>query len=95
MSQAITVRLQSLAQAKGGQCMFPEFIGHPIKNAEPQTFGILEGGMQSGATSVGMHLRLDDGTLVFFQMSAPMFRQLADALTGAELRWATARGGKG
>lgn len=50
---------------------------------------ILEGGMESGSTSVGFLLEGPDGKHYFAQQSAEIIMMLAHAIQGAEVRFAT------
>lgn len=50
-------------------------------------FSILEGGMESGKTSVALKIALPDGKFVLVQTSADIFRALAGSLEGAEQRF--------
>lgn len=92
---SIKIQIQTLAEAAQGKVLFAELCNRKIVNGTPITFGILEGGMQSGKASVGMHVELEDGSLVFFQLSGDTTLALADALKGANQRFAVARGGRG
>jgi hypothetical protein len=66
--------------------LFPEYTGSNTILLELESFGILEGGMESGKTSVALFLRAND--IVFLaETSAEIFRSMAAALEGAEARF--------
>lgn len=48
---------------------------------------IFEGGMESGRTSVSLHVILEDGSHAVVQTSAAIFYTMASALKGAERRF--------
>lgn len=67
--------------ALGDPPTFPELT--PFLKGEAVGFSILEAGMQSGATSTALHIKLDDGTNVTVEISASMFLSMAGAVRGA------------
>lgn len=54
---------------------------------EPDGFVILEGGMESGKTSVALSFKLPDGKTAIAETSAEIFNGMAVALRGAEQRF--------
>ena len=63
---------------------FPECAGAIV--SQPIGITILEGGMQSGRTSVALLTRQGD-TYCFTEFSADMFAAIADAVRGAVQRF--------
>lgn len=56
---------------------------------------ILQGGMESGKTSVSFQISMPDGKQVIVQTSGDLLRGLVGAISGNEWRWAQeARPGK-
>lgn len=68
----------------------PDIVGDTVE-ATLVSFVILEGGMQSGKSSVALHIKLPDGTDAIAETSADIFRSMAGALKGAEERFAELR----
>lgn len=67
---------------------FPEITDEnyliPGKMAGFHGVSILEGGMASGKTSIGIVLQLPDGKYVMSEISADMWRTITAAIDGAE-----------
>lgn len=66
--------------------MFPEMVGKTVEG-HLESIGILEGGMQSGKTSLVFNMKLPDGSYVMAQMSAGIAGLVAGAVRGAEERF--------
>jgi hypothetical protein len=67
--------------------LFPEFQGKKVIHAEMTHFAILEGGMQSGKTSVMLLTPLNDNEFIQTELSAEMFNNLAIAVRSAAERF--------
>jgi len=87
----LDVKIQTLEMAKNGEGVVPNSL-EDITEAKSMTVGILEGGMQSGATSIMFCLDMPDGTVAMSQCSAKQLRALAKVLEGAEQRFKKLRG---
>jgi hypothetical protein len=68
---------------------FPELTPENTISINSELYGvsILEGGMQSGKTSIGIVLQTEDGKFVLAQTSAAILSTLYHALLGAEQRF--------
>jgi hypothetical protein len=62
-----------------------------VTESKDLTLVIMEGGMHSGATSVTVVIKNDDGTVTMAQTSAAIIRTFEAALRGAEKRFAEAK----
>lgn len=84
----IVIKIQELGDDK---CLFPE-IPHDLKFIQGivEGFGILEGGMESGKTSVVL-VKYSGDTAVVLEMSAEQFEVCYMALKGAEKRFSDKR----
>lgn len=87
MTQLI-IRIQSLDDAKNSIPLFDDINSETdFTAASVEGFGILEGGMQSGKTSIMFKIRDAHGKLLIAEMPAEMFQSLNGALMGAEQRF--------
>lgn len=66
--------------------LFPEYEG--AEEVQFKAFGVIEGGMVSGKTSVCFIFEADDGRTFIAQSSAAIMENMAAALVGAENRFA-------
>jgi hypothetical protein len=68
---------------------FPELTRENTLSIDAELYGvsILEAGMQSGKTSIGIVLQMPDGKFVLAQTSAAILSMLYHALVGAEQRF--------
>ena len=80
------VVIQSLEDAKSGKALIEGIPKERITKAKELTVGILEGGMQSGKTSV-MFILKDGNTAKVAEMSVNNFEMLAGAVKGAVERF--------
>lgn len=62
-------------------------VGAILKNANLETFVILESGMVSGKTSVVLHFKSEGGEDYILQSSAEIINAMHAALQGAEQRF--------
>ena len=74
-----------IARRGDKKLLFPEL--KPTMQGEITHAGILEGGMVSGKTSIGLVGKTIDGQYAFMEMSADMLQSLAAAARGAEERF--------
>lgn len=88
--KACTVRIQSIEQAKTSK-LFPEFEGTKITEGNLESVGILEAGMQSGDVSLGLNVRMPDGSLVWVQVTPSILTGIHAAMKGAQERFANQR----
>lgn len=58
-----------------------------VPEGELERFCVLQGGMESGRSSVAFLIKLDDGTHVLVQTSAELMDMMAGAARGARMRW--------
>lgn len=65
----------------------PELVGKEIITLQLESMVILEGGMQSGATSVTFMLIGPDGKHYHVETSSVLFQNMNAALCGAEIRF--------
>lgn len=64
------------------------FAGSPrVDTAELRTVVILEGGMQSGKTSMALHFKLANGQHAIAEVAGTIFQGIAQALKGAQERF--------
>ncbi len=63
----------------------------PYVRGELDTMVILEGGMQSGKTSVALHIITASGESVIVETSAAILEGIAATLKGAEMRFSDIR----
>lgn len=91
----VKVIIQAKADAKPGEYILKGYEGRNLFVPNLIIVGILEGGMQSGETSVGFIGELQDGSLVFMETSAAILDGIAQAVKGADQRFQIARGGRG
>lgn len=84
---SVRVVINSLEDAKEGKPIDPEAKLEDITECEELIVGILEGGMESGATSVMLSLRMPDGSVSMAQISAKQFHGIDGALKGAQERF--------
>jgi hypothetical protein len=91
---SLEVRIQTKADAAAGNTMFPEVPR--MRTTEFAAYGaaILEGGMQSGETSVALLGRTAGGDWAVIQLSAALVKTLAAGVIGAEHRFADLRAEK-
>jgi len=68
---------------------FPELKPENTLLADAELYGIaiLQGGMQSGKTSIGIALKTPDGKFILAQTSAAILSTIYHALVGAEQRF--------
>lgn len=88
--QHVTIRIHSKNDPSPA---LPE-VAEALKKGEAQAaegtleyLVILEGGMQSGKTSVALYLKTPDGNYALAQMSAAMFLTMQSAVKGAMARF--------
>jgi hypothetical protein len=74
-----------------GDACWPDLQAMKFEHAVLEGVALLEGGMQSGAPSVGLRIKTDDGRTVIaetsfqlFEAAARAFRGRVDAMTGDE-----------
>jgi hypothetical protein len=83
----VSIRIQD-AEDKD-KPLIPEFQdAKKYIHGDLQVFGILEKGMQGGATSVSFCAKAENGTVVILETSAKNFMMMAATLQGAEQRFA-------
>jgi hypothetical protein len=86
--EKVTVVIQSLEDARSGK---PLIKGGTSENTyettEPITFTFLEGGMQSGATSLGVVMKDKEGNNVFGQLTPGHLKMLNQVLKGVQERF--------
>ena len=82
----VKILIQDLKDA--GTPLFPEMEKAGFKEGQLESFGILEGGTVGGKASVGINVKMPDGTYVWVQTTADIFEGMAAALRGARQRWA-------
>ncbi len=80
----ITIVIRSLTDKEPA---LADVTADELEVGELKQFTILEGGMESGATSVSFYIVLPDGTKVLAETSAAIFNGMAGALIGAEQRF--------
>ena len=84
----VTVKIQSLEDALKGVAILND--SPPVdeyKQLGDVTVGVLEGGMQSGKTSLMFLARDKHGEVHYFEMSADNFEGVAAAVKGARERF--------
>lgn len=83
----LIIRIQELSERD--KPLFPEIPAEDeIEiHGEAEYFGIIEGGMKSGETSVSIIFRDEDGFVSLTQMSSAQFKVCYSALLGAEERF--------
>jgi len=81
------MKIVIVADAEGA---FPEYAAEKPLHGMVEKIGALHGGMKSGQASVSIWVRLEDGRLVFAEMSLRHFRY-ANALFDTE--YTVAEGG--
>jgi hypothetical protein len=79
-------QIKILAKEDSGPAI-PEHAGKTIHDVRLDYVTIIEGGMQSGRTSVCLSINLPDGSVAAVQLSAGQFDQVAGAVRGACLRF--------
>lgn len=67
--------------------LFPEYVADPPDEVVITSMGILEGGTESGRTSICLFMVDDNGVVRMAQVSAAMFHAMNGALSGAEQRF--------
>jgi hypothetical protein len=85
--EVIKIVVQSLEDAKNGK---PIVQGHDLDKCQQSkdlTIGILEGGMESGKTSLMFVIMHPDGTSAMAEMSANQFEGLIGCFRGAVQRF--------
>lgn len=89
MPQVIEVRIQSLKDVEKHQPIFEDIKSfNDFAKGEVVGFGILQGGMEGGGTSVMFKISVEGlDKPVIAEMSANMFRTLNGTLHGAEQRF--------
>lgn len=65
-----------------GDGAWPDFDAAKAKRGELIALSALPGGMASGRPSIGMRIRLDDGSEVFAETSLQIFQAAAAAFRG-------------
>lgn len=80
------IKIQSKADAKAGKALVVNPKKKEVHQLEFHTVGILEGGMESGETSL-MFIMEDDDNIIISEVSARHFKMMQEALRGAEARW--------
>jgi hypothetical protein len=81
------VHIQSLADVAAGKPLIENLDATLAQPTHTADFGILEGGCQSGATSVMLVLRDTNGRGLIFECSAQHFETMAGAVRGAVARF--------
>jgi hypothetical protein len=84
----LTIRIQSKEDAKQGPA-FPEIEVNDKKiyDLAVQKVSVLQGGMKSGKTSIGL-ISEAYGSVIMMQLSADQLEMIYAAVRGAEMRWA-------
>lgn len=80
---ALCIRINEV----GDPPSFPELSGKLAHEGRLQHVAILQGGMESGRTSVSFFVTLPDGKVVLAQLSADLLKGVVSAINGAEERW--------
>lgn len=88
----VRLTIQSLEDAAKGEKgieYLQQFKRSQIIEPKTETIHVcvMEGGMQSGKTSVALSFQLDDGTPVFFELSADMMTTIASGVKSAVERF--------
>lgn len=83
MSQHVNIQIGALGDPK----LFPELEGKTVEEGIVTHVGILEHGMESEASSLMIYFTMQDGSLVYAQMSASMMLAIAGAVRGAVERF--------
>jgi ApbE superfamily uncharacterized protein (UPF0280 family) len=85
---AITIKIQSLEDAKNGKAIIDNVDISDLKEAKSLTVGILEKGTEGGQTSLMFLLEDGDGkTYHMAQCTANQFEAILGAFRGADLRF--------
>ena len=81
------MQLDIKIQELGDPPLHPELEHTPFTEIELKEIVVLQGGMQSGKTSISFFAKDAQGRDYFMQTSGAMFEAAAAALKGAEERW--------
>lgn len=84
----IQVTVISKQDSENGKRMYPKLHPEDVRESEkPMKVGLLEGGMQSGRTSVTIAIENPDGTVSTTQCSARNIEQLYHVVKGVQQRF--------
>ena len=72
---------------KGDLSPYPELVTKTLHHCELDRVTLLEGGMESGRSSVAIIVDLPDGSAAFIQTSARNFELIAAAVRGGCKSW--------
>lgn len=85
--QHIDIKIQSLEEFEDGSVLFPELKDKFQADLNPKKMSILEGGMESGKTSIMLFMEDESGNIYTLQMSADMLNTINAAAQGAVQRF--------
>lgn len=90
-SQVKTMIATTITILRKGEQEAPALTQIPIETktvvGDLERMVIIEGGMQSGATSIAFQVKMPDGSYVIAETTAKLFRAMAGTLEGAEQRF--------
>lgn len=84
---AVGITIQSLEDARKGKPIMEGITMEDLAEAKKFQFGILEGGMASGKTSLMFLLKDEDGIVHYAECSGSQFEMLISVFRGAVERF--------
>lgn len=92
MNTKLVISINSLADFAAGRKLFDGENFAVGQMAELVGVGILQGGMDSGKSSVTLAVKLSDGSMAYAQTSAKLFHMADGAVLGAQARFGESDG---